>query len=72
MIPIGVLALGEGGGRHSPLPPKILGNSDILGSKTNWGKPKFLRSFHVFFIILKRQIFSNLFSNIYTLKFLLY
>ena len=45
---IGVRAGGAGGGCS---PPKILGNSDFLGSKRNLGKASFKRLLKLFFLI---------------------
>ena len=40
---------------------QILGNSDFLGGKRKFGQSQFLKTFHVFqIIILKRLIFSIL------------
>ena len=45
--PISVGAGGAGG--CQPSLPQILGNSDLLGSKRNFGKVNFYKSFHVSF-----------------------
>ena len=53
--------LPPGGLQHPPPPPpQILGNSDILGSKRDLGRPNFYKNFHVSFRIffsLKELLF---------------
>ena len=54
-VNIGVRAGGGGGvrGGLQPPPPKILGNSDFLGSKRKFGQSQFSRRLHIYLIILK-------------------
>ena len=65
---------GWGGAALAPPPPprKNFGQLRFFGQQDKLGQSHVLKKFPCFFKISKRQIFSNLFSNIYTLKFLLY
>ena len=68
--------LGGGGGQAAPPPPppprKNFGQLRFFGQQDKLGQSHVLKKLPRFFKISKRQIFSNLFSNTYTLKFLLY
>ena len=58
--------LPPGGLQHPPPPPpQILGNSDILGSKRDLGRPNFYKNFHVSFRIffLERVTFYFILEN---------
>ena len=43
---------GARGAADPPPPPQILGNSDFLGSKRNFGQNQFLETFPCFIIII--------------------
>ena len=50
IVNIGVRA---GVARGTAAPPKVLGNSDFLGSKRKFGQSQFSRRLHIYLIILK-------------------
>ena len=56
LVNIGVRA--GGGGKGGCSPPKILRNSDFLGSKRKFGQSQFSRRLHVYLIILKTWILT--------------